>query len=448
MPRAMRRIAPFTMLVLVLPGMDAARAERPSPIVTELVNLDDDGRQGRGHANRPVVGDDGRLVAFVSGASNLVPGDTNGDDDVFVRNRKRADTERVSVSSTGRQANGESEGGTLSATGRFVAFSSYASNLVRGDTNRAADVFVHDRWEDKTIRVSISSSGRQGNDDSLGGVVSADGRYVAFTSEASTLVDRDTNEARDVLVHDLVKAKTERVSVSDRERQANGGAIDISPAISAHGQFVAFDSAASNLVANDDNSAPDIFVRDRLTGTTRRASRGLGEKANDASFNPSISADGRFVAYGSWATNLVVGDTNEVMDVFVFDRLRNKTTRVSVSSRGEQGEGNRNPDDPGTFGHSGWASISSDGRFVAFDSSALNLVPEDTNASPDVFVHDRRTKTTSRVSVSAEGAEGQGWSMQPSISTDGRWVAFTSDAYGLVAPDENFVDAIIHGPLL
>jgi Tol biopolymer transport system component len=226
----------------------------------------------------------------------------------------------VSVGQGGVQGNGFSEGVAISANGRFVAFASGATNLVPRDTNREEDVFIRDRKEGTTERVSIASSGAQGNGDSHGGLaLSANGRFIAFTSDATNLVPDDTNDARDLFVHDRVTGKTERVSVSSDGVQGNR--FSESPALSANGRFVAFYSAATNLVPGDTNDANDAFVHDRKTGKTIRVSISSGGvQANENSFDATLSADGQAVAFDSRATNLVPNDTNDTTDVFVRDR--------------------------------------------------------------------------------------------------------------------------------
>jgi Tol biopolymer transport system component len=320
---------------------------------------------------------------------------------------------RVNVSSTGTQAS-QGGSGVLSADGRYVAFDSVATDLVRRDTNRQSDVFVHDRATGRTSRVSVSSTGAQANDESYGPALSADGRYVAFTSSASNLVRRDTSHRADVFVHDRATGRTSRVSVSSTGTEANGGSTDA--AISADGRFVAFRSQASNLVPRDRNREADVFVHDRATGQTSRVSvSSTGTQANDSSVTGALSTDGRYVTFGSRASNLVPGDTNDSDDVFVHDRVTRQTSRVSVSSTGTQA--NRASYRP---------TVSADGRYVAFESGASNLVPGDTNRHLDVFVHDRVTRQTSRVSVSSTGTQINGWSYDGAISPDGRSVAFTS----------------------
>jgi Tol biopolymer transport system component len=240
-------------------------------------------------------------------------------------------TTEVSVDAAGQQANGGSSFPAISAGGRFVAFESRASNLVPGDTNHRADVFVRDRLAQVTRRVSVGPGGRQGNGESSEPVTSADGRFVAFTSLASNLVSGDTNGTYgyDVFVRDRMAQVTRRVSVGPGGQQANRASY--SPAISADGRFVTFLSAASNLVAGDTNGDTDVFVRDRVAQLTRRVSVGPGgHQANEDSFDSAISAHGRFVAFGSLAGNLVAGDTNHTYDVFVRDRREQVTQRVSV----------------------------------------------------------------------------------------------------------------------
>jgi Tol biopolymer transport system component len=250
-----------------------------------------------------------------------VPGDTNGASDVFLRDRLAGVTRRVSVGAVG-QANGDSAEPSISADGRFVAFSSQASNLVPGDTNGTSDIFVRDMLTGVTRRVSVGAAG-QANGGSLSPAISADGRFVAFNSYASNLVPGDTNGTTDIFVRDLLARVTRRVSVGP----AGQGNSDSSgaPAISADGRYVAFFSHASNLVPGDTNGAYDIFVRDLLAGVTRRVSVGASGQGNRDSLAPAITADGRSVAFVSASFNLVTHDTNRAWDVFVRDPLLDAT---------------------------------------------------------------------------------------------------------------------------
>jgi len=333
-----------------------------------------------------------------------------------------ATTERVSVGSTGEQGNGDSgcadsesagyPSVAVSADGSFVAFTSRADNLVPGDTNGKIDIFVRNWQTHVTERMNISSSGEQANLNSFAPSVSTDGRYVAFVSFATNLVTGDTNGYPDVFVRDRQSGTTERVSVSSSGDQGNGKCLgDSATAISPDGRYVAFASSATNLITGDTNGYSDVFVRDRQSGTTERASvSSSGAQGDSASLWPSISADGRFVSFYSYASNLVPSDTNAYSDVFVRDLETHVTERLSVSSTGQQGNYISGP-----------SSISADGRYVAFESQATNLVAGDTNGG--AFVRDREAGTTERVSVGSSG-EQLSWAHAPSISADGRYVAF------------------------
>jgi hypothetical protein len=369
----MQKIRTLLMATLCATGIPLAALPAVAQ-TTERVSVSSTGDQANRPTQSPRISADGRFVTFASFATNLVAGDTNGSQDIFVHDRESGTTSRVSVASDGTQGSGFSP--SISADGRFVAFLSWASNLVPGDTNNTADVFLRDRQNGTTIRVSVASDGTQANSDSDGASISADGRFVAFTSYASNLVAGDTNDGADVFVHDRQSGTTTRVSIASDGTQGNSRSHATS--ISADGRFVAFFSFASNLVAGDTNAVPDAFVHDRQTGTTSRVSVASdGTQGNNITYFSSISADGRFVAFFSEASNLVAGDTNEIHDVFVHDRQSGTTSRVSIASDGMQG--NDESYDP---------SISADGRFVAFNSAASNLVAGDTNG-PDVFVHDR-----------------------------------------------------------
>jgi Tol biopolymer transport system component len=411
---------------------------------TTRVSVGPGGTQATRGSDSPSVSADGRLAAFVSRAPNLVAGDTNGRQDVFVHDRASGGTTRVSVSSRGRQGNDDSGlHAAISADGRFVAFTSRASNLVAGDTNGQEDVFVHDRTTGRTTRVNVSSRGRQGNgESSVAPAISADGRFVAFASRSSNLVAGDTNRKWDVFVHDRRTNITSRVSVGFAG-QANGHSIR--PSISADGRYVVFSSVASNLVARDTNHRSDVFVRDRRRHVTSRVSVGPGgQQAAGRSFSPAISADGRVVAFWSDAPDIVSDDTNGQSDVFVYDRGSATATRVSVTASGEQSAGASGGDIVGD----GELSISADGRRVAFTSGASDLVPGDTNGAIDVFVHDRLTGSTERESVGGDGTEADDHSLRPAISADGRSVAFESLATNLVPGDTNArYDVFVRGPL-
>ena len=403
---------------------------------TERVSVDSAGNEANGASYSPAMSVDGRYVAFASVGSNLVPGDTNGSDDIFVHDRQTGATERVSADSLGNQSNAPSGTSAINDDGRYVAFDSYATNLVPGDTNGECDVFVHDRQTAGTTRVSVDSAGNQGDRPSASPAVSANGRYVSFDSGSSNLVPEDTNGTWDIFVHDRQTGGTTRASIDSAGNQADGASWW--PAISADGRYVAFCSNASNLVTEDTNGYRDVFIHDRETGVTERVSvDSAGNQGNDHSaawIGTAISRDGRYVAFHSWASNLVSGDTNGFGDIFVHDRYTGTTTRVSVDSAGNQENG-----------HSWDPAISADGRYVAFQSDASNLVPGDTNGTSDIFVHDCQTGATERASVDGAGNQGDGNSLAYSISADGRYVAFGSAASNLVTNDTNGVsDVFVH----
>lgn len=394
------------------------------------------------------VSADGRYVAFSSHASNLVPGDTNGAEDVFVYDRHTGDVERVSVSSIGAEADNTATSAAISADGRYVAFYSFASNLVPGDTNSNHDVFVHDRVTGETVRASVSSTGTGGNGSSTNPDISGDGRYVVFESGSENLVPNDTNgpcgggvpsEGCDVFVHDLATRTTERVSTTSSGAQADGPSGSF-PTISDDGRYVAFNSYASNLVPGDPDNVADIFVKDRETGQTTGVSVGTGGvRANASSFSGTISGDGRYVAFRSFAANLVPADGNRVADVFLHDRAAGTTERVSVTSAGVEANAATDP----------FLDISRDGRFVTYQSSATNLVSGDTNGATDVFVYDRVAGVTERASVGPAGSQGAGASTDPSISADARHVSFASVAE-LAEGSNGFTDVFLRdrGPVL
>ena len=292
----------------------------------------------------PSISADGRFVAFAAWARNLAPGDTNGFGDVFVHDRGTGTTERLSADRTGTEANDTIHQPAISGDGHVVAFVSAATNLVPGDTNGQADVFVHDRPSGTTERVSVNSDGAEGDGSSERPTLSADGRYVAFSSSATNLVPGDTNGQSDVFVHDRQTRLTERVSVDSAGIQGNAASVvgpnDHGAPLSADGRFVAFTSAATNLVPGDTNGQSDVFVHDRQTRLTERVSvDSAGTEGNGDSRGASLSADGRFVAFASDANNLVPWDTNSVTDVFVRDR--NSASSESSTSARRRARGRR-----------------------------------------------------------------------------------------------------------
>lgn len=365
-----------------------------------------------------------REVVFQSSAATLVVNDQNGASDVFLKTSDPANPHLLVSRTSLAQANGASTEPDATPDGRFVVFTSAATNLVAGDTNTANDIFLRDvdASENAITRISVASDGTQAAGASARPAISANGRVIAFVSSASNLVPNDTNNGTDVFVRDLDLGTTTRVSVRSDGSQALDSGTGVRVDLSADGRHVVFSSVAPDLVASDLNGVSDVFVHDRRFGTTQRVSLNtIDGDPNGPSINPVISADGRFVAFESLASNLVLSDSNNASDVFVRTLPAARTERVSVSSTGLQGNG-----------ASGEPSISADGRFVAFASVATNLgETTDTNSRKDVFLRDREGETTrSRV-------QGNGDSGEPSVSGDGRSFAFTTAATDLGVSDGN-----------
>jgi len=344
------------------------------------------------------LSDDGRFIAFNSGLP-LVADDTNGVHDVYLYDRGRRAVTRISTAIGGGDANGSSLGAQLSADGRYIAFESDASNLVAGDTNGRVDVFRHDRVTGETVRISVATGGGQASGDNLLPRISDDGNLIIFRSGAFDLVPNDANGVEDVFVRDVAAGTTTRISVS-----TTGGDGDLRSGvavISGDGRYVAFSSAATNLVAGDTNNLSDTFVRDRLLGTTTRISVSTnGGEANGSSNLPSISRDGRFISFLSNATNLVPGGPVPIQ-LYVRDTQAQTTSRpLSSSSTVQSGR------------------LSGDGRYVAIESTA------------EVRIHDRFAAVTLTPPGSSQ------WTA-PAISGNGRYVSVFNEVTGKVVVTPN-----------
>jgi len=420
----------FVAITLAI-GLAAGGA---SAYVLERVSVASDGQQSNGASYVSAISADGRYVAFDSDASNLVEGDTNGARDIFRHDRQTGETIRVNVAGDGAQANGISGYAlVISTDGRYVVFTSYASNLVVGDTNNKGDVFRHDCITGETIRCSVGSGGIQGNQVSLDPAMSADGRYVVFSSGSTNLVSGDTNNKGDIFLHDCQESITTRVSVASDGTQANGSSAIAS--ISGDGRFVAFISDATNLSPLHSNIYLDVFLHDCQTGETIIVSNAYdGKPADNHSWVTRLSTDGRYLVFDSSATNLVPNDTNASGDVFVYYRPTAKRFRVSVSDDGAQANA-----------ASGNAAVSADGRYVMFCSLASNLVPYDLNNSSDVFVHDLQNGRNQRVNLTSSGTQGTANSGRDNLAgftPDGQYVCFEADATNLLPGDTNGVKDI------
>jgi len=421
---------------LFVPVETAAAYQRPGRL--DLITVAPDGTPGAGpdsYFGRSPDGHvdvtpDGRFVAFDSRLENLVAGDENAAPDIFVRDRATGATELVSVSGDGEQGAGASHKPSISADGRFVAFDSDAPNLVTGDTNGVVDVFVHDRGTGQTERLPVTSDGAQGNDDSMNPRISADGRLVVFATAATNAVPGDTNTCTEVLVHDRETGLTQHASPA-----ADGGPSDgictysSFVDISGDGRFVTFETQMHDLVPNDLNASWDIFVRDLVGGTTERVSVASdGSEGNYVSYNPRISDDGRYVAFTSCASNLVPEDNNSSGPKVTGVTGSNSCMDVFVRDRDTDRTERVSVSSSGREGdyQSFWLDISGDGRFVSFSSQATTLAPGASDSASRVFVHDRQTRQTEIASVSDGGAAfgDSSFLVPPAISQDGRYVAF------------------------
>jgi Tol biopolymer transport system component len=377
--------------------------------ITTRVSVSTGGGQADGHSTQPTVSPDGRYVAFRSLASNLVAADTNGQQDVFIHDRHTGSTERVSVGPGNVQSNGTlTETPAMSADGRFVAFATNASNFDAGDTNDSIDVYVRDRQTSTTVRASITIDGQPNTSSTSGVAMTADGRYVLFSSGAPNLVADDTNNTRDIFLRDLQTGTTTRVNVGTAGAPAQGGPSSLGT-ISADGRVVAFHSFATNLVPDDLNGADDVFVRDLEGATTTRVSSGSWQVPTSG---PSLSSDGRFVTFFSQPAQPGGG-----MSLYVRDRLSGTVSLLTQVGVGGQ--------------------ISGNGRYVCFESRYLFTVPF------VFFVHlelyDRQTRLMRVVSTASNDfdASNSRLNNECSIDADGSTVVFASGGSNLVADDTN-----------
>jgi Tol biopolymer transport system component len=367
----------------------------------------------------------GRTMAFISRASNLLPEDTDKIRDIVVASLKTGHAALASVSSAGVKGDADCDDPMLDRAGKRVVFSSFADNLVDGDTNGLQDVFVHDLKRHTTLRVSVASDGTEGDERSVQPVISGNGDLVAFTSQADNLVADDTNGASDVFVHDQHTGVTRRVSLAADGTQADG--MSFSPALSASGRFVAFLSEATNLVPGLAPTNVNVYVRDLKTGVVKMVSVAPDGSAGDLdSLDVTVSGNGRRVAFTSAAGNLVDSDGHLGWDVFVRDMKKGVTTMVSRGLEGAAADAD-----------SRQATISRSGKWLAFTSDATNLVADDTNGLTDIFRMKLKTRMVDRVSVSSDGTEANGNSDQPALGKDARFVAFSTRASNLfqAAPD-------------
>lgn len=463
-PGTVRFFAITLLASLSLAGCEGSVNDDSNFIVlTFRSSLDSAGAQANGPSERPVITPDGRFLVFESRATNLVTGDTNGRIDIFRKDLSTGAVVRVSVEdpsdpdfvADGDNVNANSTGPRMTPDGRFVVFECDASDVVPNDDLTTMDVFRRDLQTGETIRISVNTAGATSNGDSQNASISGDGRYVAFESDASNLVAADGNLVSDIFIRDTQENVTTRVSVSTTLQESADHCLN--PDISNDGFIVVFESAASNLVTGDfnfvdpANPGTDIFARDwqSISPVTERVSvEGPGNidgvtgdlaNANGESTDARLSTDGRFVVFNSSAFDIAPNDSNGRIDVFIRDRSTGLNARASVSSQNTEGSQD-------CLG----ATISLDGRWVAFETSAPDLVGNDTNNANDIFLRDSVLGTTIRISVATYGVEAVPFfdSFNASLSGDGRMVAFNSSAPNLAPNDSNGTfDVFVRGPL-
>lgn len=432
------------LLLALVPATAAAPAYGAAIDVRTLrISAPAGGSPSVGASSQPVLSSTGRAAAFVTTSIGVVPGDElNGEvADVVVLDGASGERRLVSAGLDGAGADGASVDPAVSRDGQRVVFTSEATNLVAGDDNGVADVFVRDGIG-RVQMVSVAADGGPGNRPSRQADVSADGRFVVFASDASDLVAGDSNGRTDIFVRDLVTGATTRASVSTDGDQ--GTLPSSTPAISANGRVVSFESSAPRLVPGDTNGVADIFVRDLVRSETTRVSvNAAGRQQNRAVTAPfrmvsDLDDTGRRVVFDSEATNLVRNDTNRRSDVFIRDR-QDQTTRL-VSANVASVQGNNDSVSP---------SVTPSGRHVVFQSFATNLVGDGDGTGADIFVRDLEQFTTSIASVAADGSRRQpelsGQVLQqPAIADNGELVAFVSTAQELASGDvDRFADVFV-----
>ena len=397
--RAQKTVIGIALGAVLVSGSPARAAEDASLV---RVSIGANGWPSNGSSRSPSISADGSLIVFHSQASNLLP-DGSGGDGIYLKNVATGELSRVAW---GRQP-------TLSPDGRYVSFLS-SSALVPEDTNGKFDVYVRDLQEGVTTRVSVATDGTQADAESTEAAISANGRYVVFTSTATTLVPGSTPTYKKVFVHDRETATTIEASVRPDGHSATGG-DSMFASISADGRYVAFASRAKDVVATRPPAGYTVaHVRDLVTGTTRRIPSGFVKGT------VTLSGDGRYAAFYDSLSTLVPGDTNRVQDTYRVDLTTDEIIRVNVADDGTQADRD-----------GGYASqpvpLSADGRFAFFESGATNLVPGDTNNRRDVFIRDAVAGTTTRVSVDGEDSRASAASYVGAISADGTAAAYWSE---------------------
>ncbi|MBI5929038.1 MAG: PD40 domain-containing protein [Chloroflexi bacterium] len=432
-----------------------------------IVNINAAGERSFGSTDFGVISDDGRFIAYESYASNLVPNDSNSTVNIYIVNLTLLSTRfqliALPTSQTAtqltwtdnlvdesswvveRSLNGRdqwsvianlpadttsyADSGLICSTRYYYRVRAYTANSTTYSTYSIVASAITNRCvvcdaQNSIHRVSVATGDFEGNRGSptnsyeLPSAISGDGRYVVFESEATNLVPNDTNNVADIFLHDRATCTTTRISQLSDGTQTNDRSEK--PAITPDGRYIVFHSWATNLFANDTNNQPDVFLFDRQLGELSHVSPAPPGESFWGGYDADISADGRYVVYS-------------LGHIYVFDRQTDITEQISGTSHwGESG------------GSEFYPTISDDGRYVAYQSYTDNLVPNDTNGRPDVFVYDRQTHQTQRVSVSSTGTQANDDSDFPRISGNGRFVVFQSRANNLVSNDTSGADVLVH----
>ncbi|MCP4419135.1 MAG: DUF11 domain-containing protein [Chloroflexi bacterium] len=430
------------LLMLIIMGF-TARNSRATATNFERASLGSGGVEADGSSYFLSLSEDASVVTFGSFVSNWAPDQIDINYvDIFVRDRIANTTTKISVGSGGGVADQRSFDPFISADGRYISFTSYATNLVAGDTNRHApiddglDVFLYDRVSGLLQRVSLTSKGTQIDKNSVGHV-SPDNRYVIFTSNGNGIIQGDVTNPKyrsAIYKRDLQTGEIERITKTADGGFPNGGVGGAEE--SYDGRYIVYISDTSDIVW-DTNGERDVMLYDSFTDQTTLISKPIGGGQSNGLSNPArITPDGRYIAFRSFATNLVPGDTNGQSDIFVYDTLMDTMEIVSVSSSGVLGNGESK--DPAICGN---------GRFVAFTSEATNLVPLPHNGERQVYIHDRVTHTTF-LGSGTDTFMGNGRAHRSTLSSDCSTIGFATDANNIVSGDTNGMRDLFVGDII
>jgi Tol biopolymer transport system component len=413
------------LAALTVPADLASAVVAPTVGAVSRLSSVSTGPQHDARADQSVVSANGRFIAYVSDADNILAGDDNGVADIYLYDRSTHETTLVTHTPTGAVANVGGGDPSINADGRYIAYMSYSTDLLPGvGRSGTSQIYRYDRVTDTTMFVSRARDGSTPHTYSWYPAISATGRYVVYATPAGSVVNGDRNGRNDIVRYDAVLDQARKVS--NIKGTADPTDLDsYQPSISRDGRYVVFQSRATNLV-DDPGPYDTVYLLDMQTKHFTQVSRGAdgGPPDSFADF-PEISDNGRYVTYESYATNIVPGGTNGLRQIFVWDRTTGETAVVSRLA-GQDGDGD-----------SQQAVV--EGDFVAFQSVADNLATDDDNAVSDVFRYDIATGELTLLSRAPDDTSGEGDSFYPSVTRDGRRVTFVSYAPDLVPGDTNGV---------